>query len=131
MLFGSAMSVIVSGMQLVIGNIDVVGIDGINLYGDVSSGMLVFVGSNVIISTSVVVGSSGNSITFTSAFQFALVLFASRFYLVNGVVSYVCSAGAVTCYIGYPLQKTQSVNGAGAPLGTALSALLLDGVSSC
>lgn len=130
-LFGSAMPAIASGMQLVIGNTDAAGIDGINLYGDVSSGALVPAGSNVITPTSVVVGSSGSNITLTPAFQFALASLASRFYLVNGAASYVCSAGAVTRYTGYPLQKSQPVNGAAVPLGTAASALLLDGVSSC
>lgn len=129
--FGTAMPAIPANAQLVIGNTDAAGIDGINLYGDVSTGALVPAGSHVITPTSVSVGSSGNSITLSPSFQFALASLASRFYLVNGAASYVCSGDTVTRFSGYALQKSQPVNAAAAPLSTSTSALLLDGVASC
>lgn len=119
-----------SGAQLIIGNTEAPGIDGINLYGDVSAGALVPAGSHVITPTSVTVGSSGNLITLVPAFQFALASLASRFYVVSGGASYVCSGGAITRHSGYALQKTQPVNPAAAPLATS-STLLLDGVTHC
>lgn len=129
--FGTAMLAIPANAQLVIGNTDAAGIDGINLYGDVSTGALVPAGSHVITPASVSVGSSGNAITLSPSFQFALASLASRFYVVNGAASYVCSGNTVTRFSGYALQKSQPVNAAAAPLSTSTSALLLDGVASC
>jgi len=130
-LYGSAMPTVSSGMRLVIGNMDAPGVDGVNLYGNVSAGTLVPAGSHVITPTSLILGTSGNNITLTPAFQFSQASLASRFYLINGGASYVCNAGVVRRYTGYTLQKAQPVNGAIAPLSTASSAMLLDGVSSC
>lgn len=129
--FGTAMPAIPANAQLVIGNTDAAGIDGINLYGDVSTGALVPAGSHVITPASVSVGSSGNAITLSPSFQFALASLASRFYVVNGAASYVCSGNTVTRFSGYALQKSQPVNAAAVPLSTSTSALLLDGVASC
>ncbi len=130
-LYGSSMPALPASARVVIGNSDAPGVDGINLYGDVSAGALVPAGSHVITPTSVSVASSGNNITLTPAFQFSLASLASRFYLVNGASSYVCSGDSIMRYAGYGLQKTQPVNTAAAPLSSASSALLLDGVASC
>lgn len=130
-LFATALPTITSSMRLVIGNTDAAGVDGINVYGDVSNGALVPAGSHVITPTSVTLGTSASGIRLTPSFQFALASLAARFYLVEGAASYVCSAGSVTRYSGYAPQKSQPVSGAAPPLNSSAQALLLDGVSSC
>ncbi len=116
-----------AGGRIVIGNTPAQGADGVNVYGGISDGTLVPVGSHVITPTSVSLGISGNQITLAPGFQFALSSTAGRFYLVNNAASYICSGGSIVRYGGYPIQTSQPTS---APTG-ANSALLIDGVSSC
>ena len=130
-LVASSMPGIPVNARILIGNTDAMGVDGINVYGDTSTGTLVPAGSNVITPTTVTVAASGNSITLSPAFQFSLASVASRFYVVSGAASYVCSGGAIHRYSNYPIQKAQPVNEVGLPLSGAASDLLIDGVSAC
>lgn len=126
-LYASAMVTLPAGARLVIGNTAAMGSAGVNVYGNVSTGALVPAGSHVITPTSVSVGISGNNLTMSPAFQFALASVASRFYVVTQAASYICVGGAIQRYSGYAIQTSQPVS---AP-GGATAALLLDGVSSC
>ena len=130
-LYGNAMPAIPAGARILIGNTDAMGVDGINVYGDPSGGSLVPAGSNVITPDTVTVTRSGNDLLLSPAFQFSLASLASRFYVVTGAVSYVCSGGAIHRYGPYGIQNTQPTNAGVAPLSTASDALLVDGLSSC
>ena len=130
-LVASTMPSVPANARILIGNTDAMGVDGINVYGDTSTGTLVPAGSNVITPTTVAVAASGNDITLSPAFQFSLASVASRFYVVSSAASYICSGGAIHRYSDYQIQKSQPVSEAGSPLSGAVSALLLDGVSAC
>ena len=116
-----------SGARLVMGNSPAMATDGLNIYGGLSAGGLVPVGSHVITPTVITVATSGNDITLNPGFQFSLASAAGRFYLVNSAASYICSAGSITRYGGYSIQAAQPTS---APVSST-AALLVDGVTSC
>ncbi len=126
-LYPVAMPTLPSGARLVIGNTEAMGVAGINVYGTISSGGLVPAGSHVLTPASTVLNVSGDQITLSPAFQFSLASEASRFFVVTGAASYVCSGGAIRRFSAYDILPSQPVV---APAGAA-NALLLDGVSSC
>ncbi|MBA54103.1 MAG: hypothetical protein CMK89_06560 [Pseudomonadales bacterium] len=116
-----------SNPRLVVGNSPAMGLDGLNVYGGLSSGGIVPIGTHVITPTGITLGSSGNSISMNPGFQFALGSAAGRFYLVNHAASYICSGGSITRYGNYNIQNAQP---ASAP-PSSTSVLLIDGVTSC
>lgn len=131
-----------SGSQVVIYNIGLtsggVPVAGSNVYAAVSSSVFPPSGSHVIspAGTSLTVNSdaSGDFLTLGSAFQFAYASPASRFYVINGALTYGCNltAGEITRYSGYSLQTAQPNNAASAPLSTAPSkATLINNVTAC
>lgn len=113
--------------RIVMGNTAAMGVDGVNIYGSPSVGSLVPAGSHVITPSTLNVGVTGNQITLTPGFQFAMGSAAGRFYLVNYAASYICSGGSITRYANYGIQSSQP---ASAPFGSS-AALLIDGITSC
>ena len=121
---------VLSSHRVVVGN-SAIAASGFNLYQSASDGSVLPAGSHVITDAAVTPSINGSAIELSPAFQFSQDSVASRFYLVDGPSSYVCSGGEINRFESYALQSTQPTNPSAAPLSSASSALLLDSVSSC
>ena len=113
--------------RLVVGNSPALGVDGVNIYGGISTGGVVPIGTHVITPTGVSLTASANNLSLNPGFQFSLASAAGRFYLVNHAASYICSGGSITRYGSYNIQSVQPTT---APVSSS-SSLLMDGVTSC
>lgn len=110
-----------AGSQLVVLNL---GYGGANLYS----------GSNIRTVTSI--GTNVQTIAFVPTTAWPGDSPGYRFYIVNGAVTYACTAnaagtGTLMRYWGYPIQAAQPNSTGGGPLASASSSLVLDDVSGC
>ena len=124
--------VVASGSRLVIANTPVLAA-GFNLYQAASDGSVLPAGAHVITTAGITPSLSGSTLSLSTGFQFAQDSIASRFYVVSGASSYLCNTGSgqINRFTGYSIQSSQPVAAGAAPLATAASALLVDGVTSC
>lgn len=87
-------------------------------------------GLSVASSTATVAGASEGRITLSAAHLFPQDSPSRRVFLVEGPVSYLCSAGRLLRYSGYALQASQPVTAAALDaLGTAT--VVADGAETC
>lgn len=123
---------LVAGQRLVIGNTPAAA-SGFNVYQNASDGSVLPAGAHVITPVSMTASISGTTVTLDGGFQFSQDSVASRFYVISDAASYICNPGTgqINRYTNYGIHSSQPVAVGAAPLSTASSALLVDGVSSC